>query len=124
MKTTATFFFQIFSNAIAILAAAQFIPGFHFVYNFRDLIITSAVFTAINLFVKPLLKVILTPIIIITFGLLIIFINALTLRILDIIIEPLTIQGYIPLFLATLVIGIINVLINAGAKIRYRESTT
>ena len=121
MKLLATLIFQIFSNMIAILASNHFIPGFAFSGKFPELALASLIFTAINLFLKPILKLILTPFIIITFGLLLIVINAGALYFLDILSEPLKIQGIVPLLLATLLIGIVNFFINAGAKIKYRK---
>lgn len=121
MRFVLIIIFQIFSNIIAILAASNFIPNFSFTGNFIDLTLASLIFAAINLIIKPIAKIILTPLIIITFGLFIIVINALALHLLDLLSKPLNIQGYIPLLLGTILISVINVLINAGAKIRYRK---
>lgn len=122
MKLLAILIFQVFSNSIAILAANHFIPGFIFTGNFVNLLFASLIFTLINLIIKPVLKLILTPFIILTFGLLIIAVNAFFLYLIDILEKTLTINGIIPLLLATLLIGLVNFLINAGAKIRYKKT--
>lgn len=122
MRLLAIILFQVFSNSIAILAANHFIPGFIFSGNFTALLLASLIFTAANLIIKPVLRLILTPFILLTFGLLIIGINAIFLYLLDILVKTLTINGIIPLLLATILIGLVNFLINAGAKIRYKKT--
>ena len=56
-----------------------------------------------------------------TFGLFVIIVNAMTLYILDIVSQPLTIQGYLPLIYASLIIGIINFVIGASGKLAYKQ---
>lgn len=121
MKLIAKFIFHIFSNAVAIYAAAYFIGGFSFIGGVIELIVTSAILTLINLLLKPVLKLILGPFIVFTFGLFVIVINAITLYILDIVSQPLTIQGYLPLLYASLLIGVINLIINVSGGLAYKE---
>lgn len=121
MKLIARLIFHIFSNAVALYAAAHFIGGFLFVGNIIELVVAAAILTLINLLLKPILKLLLGPLIVLTFGLFVIVINAITLYILDIISQPLTIQGYLPLIYASLLIGLINLIINTGGKLAYRK---
>ena len=121
MKLITTILFQVFSNVVILLAANNFIPNFSFQGNLLELLITALVLTAINIVIKPILKLVLTPLIIITFGLFIFLINSGLLLILDILIKPLRMQGIIPLLLGALLISLINFLVNAGAKIKYRK---
>ncbi len=114
--------FQISSNIVALITAIHFIPGFEFTGNYMDLILAALFLALINTLIKPVLKLILTPLIIITLGLFVIVANALLLHLLDILSEPINIKGYLALFLGTIVIGVVNILINAGAKIRYRKT--
>lgn len=107
---------QIFSNAIAILAASYFIAGFDWTGDFVKLVIAAAILTLINKILKPIAKLFFGPLILITFGLFIFVINAGVLYLLDLWIEPLKIQGLIPLLLGTLVVGIINFIIGAARK--------
>lgn len=113
--------FRVFSNAVALLAAAYFVQGFIFSGNFVDLLVAAAIFTVANTLLQPILKLLLGPLILLTFGLFIIIINAVILYVLDIFTEPLIIEGYLPLLLATLIIGIVNILINFSAKFFYRK---
>lgn len=122
MKLIGGFIFHIFSNAIAILGTAYFIKKFIFTGNFIELLIAAVILTAINTFIRPILKLFFGPLILITFGLFILIINALTLYILDFFYSPLKIEGLIPLFLASLIIGIINLIIGLGAKSLYKKT--
>lgn len=122
MRIIGGFIFHLFSNAIAILAAAYFITGFHFNGNFLDLVITATALTAINTFVRPILKLFLGPFIALTFGLFLIAINALTLYLLDLWSMPLNIEGYDALLWGTLIVGLVNLLISFGAKFLYKRS--
>lgn len=122
MKLINIFIFQIFSNAVAILAAAHFIKeGFIFNGGFKDLLLTALILSVANIFLKPLLKLFLGPFIILTFGLFLIVINALILYLLDILSQPLIINGYLPLLLGAIIISLVNFIINLAAKNLYQK---
>lgn len=116
MKFIGKFIFHIFANAIAILAASYFIAGFKFTGTFLELLFTALIFTAINMFIRPIIKLFLGPFVVLTLGLFLIVINAAMLYILDIWSKPLTIEGYLALLLSSLLIGALNLVINLSAK--------
>ena len=116
MKLLSGVVLQIFSNAVAILAAGYFITGFDWTGNFLELVIAAAILTLINKILKPIAKLFFGPLILITFGLFLVAINAATLYLLDLWIEPLRIQGLIPLFLGTLIVGVVNFLVGTARK--------
>jgi putative membrane protein len=95
-------------NAIGLWAAATYIPGFNLSADIGQLLYLAAVFTVINLILKPILKLILGPIIVLTLGLGLIIINALMLVILDAISNQLTIETIPALLCATILIGVLN----------------
>ncbi|MBZ1348628.1 MAG: phage holin family protein [Candidatus Liptonbacteria bacterium] len=103
-------FFVIAINALAIYAADYFIAGFQIEENLREIIIAAATLSFINFTFRPLLKLIFSPLIIITLGLFSLIINAFTLYLLDYFLKTVTIIGLDSLILATLLIGIINFL--------------
>ncbi len=121
MKLVSRLIFSVFSNSIALYAAAYFITGFNFSGGFVELIVAGAILSVINTFIRPVLKLILGPLIILTLGLFIIVVNATTLYILDIFSQPLTIQGYIPLLYASLLVGFVNFIISTSGKFLYKE---
>jgi len=121
MRLIPKFIFSFFSNALALLAAKYFILGFDISSNLYGFISATLIFTLINLFIRPVLKLILTPIIFITLGLGIILVNALTLYILDYFSVDITISGLTPILYATLIISVINLLVHFSAKRLYKE---
>jgi putative membrane protein len=116
MSFIGRFIILIFSNIIGLMASSYFIKDFIFEGDFIDLLITAAVFTLINLIFRPILKLLFGPVIVLTMGVFIIVVNALTIYVLDIISEQLTIQGYLPLLIATIIFGVINTIINTSAR--------
>jgi len=121
MRSLGSLIFHIFSNAVAILAAAYFIQDFSFTGDFVALIVAAAILTVINLVLRPILKLLFGPLILLTFGLFTIVINAVTLYLLDILSDPLIIEGYIPLLLATILFSVVNAVINISAKSTHRR---
>ncbi len=116
MKTLARIIFTFFSNLIALLIAANFIAGFEVSADFIRFLIAAGIFTLINIFIKPIFTTILSPFIVLTLGLLSLAINAGMLFLLDILSENVTITTTESLIYATLVISLINLLINSAAK--------
>lgn len=117
MKAIGNLIFSVFSNMVAIMGTSYFLVGFVFDGDFIDLLVAAAIFTAIHTFVKPVLKLLFGPLILLTFGLFIFVLNAVALYLLDIFSTALTIQGYLPLVIATIVIGIINSIVSFSGKL-------
>lgn len=122
MKFIGKFLFHIFSNAIALLAAAYLVVGFTFSGTFVAMLVTATILTLINIFIKPLLTLFMGPLILLTLGLFSLVINAITLYILDIFSTPLTIQGYLPLLYGTLIVTIVNVILEMIGRGMYKEN--
>lgn len=78
-----TFVLAILANALALWVAAAVVPGIEFGGEGGDLALTvalvSLVFGVLNSVVKPLLKIISIPFIVLTLGLFLIVVNALML---------------------------------------------
>jgi len=121
MRFIGSFIIHVFSNVVALLAATYFVAGFVFGGNFVDLFIAALVLTLINAVIRPILKLFLGPFIVLTFGLFVLVINAVMLYLLDIWSAPLTIEGYIALFWATLIVTIVNLVINLAGKWFYKK---
>ena len=101
----------VFSNSIALFAAAYFVPGFDMQTDFLSVLIVAGMLTGLNVFIRPILRFLLSPIVILTFGLAVIALNAFLLNLLDIWSERLTIAGTVPLLYATVIIGVVNMLL-------------
>jgi len=121
MKTLARFVFGLFSNALALWLAAYVVSGFFLEQTVTTYIEVTVVFTLLNLFIRPFLKLLLSPLIIITLGLGVVVVNALMLYILDWALSSVTIAGLVPLVYATLIIGAVNLVLHASAKHLYHK---
>lgn len=120
MKFFGQLIFHFFSNLLALAAAAYFVHGFFVPSTPQGLLFVAAVFTLINAFIRPFLKLFFTPVIVLTFGLGIILVNALTLYLLDMFLADVTIAGLLQLLYATLIIGAVNVMVGVAARAAYR----
>lgn len=95
-------------NAILLVALAGYFPGLH-VDSFFYAVIASLVLSVLNLIVRPVLVILTLPITMISLGLFLFVINAITLLMTD------SIMGYafeIESFGLALVIAIIMALVN------------
>jgi putative membrane protein len=107
-------------NAFALWLAAKYIPaGFVLSATWYQLAILAIILTLLNLLVKPVLKLALGPIIVLTLGLGIIIVNAIILYALPIVADHLDIlRGSISietipaLLYATLIVSAVNLVIH------------
>ncbi|OGY60315.1 MAG: hypothetical protein A3B23_00220 [Candidatus Colwellbacteria bacterium RIFCSPLOWO2_01_FULL_48_10] len=99
------------ANTLGLYLAGRFITGVIIPTDLKQLLIAAGVLTAINVLAKPILKLVLSPIIIITLGLGLIVVNAITLYILDYLMVSVTIPVLLPLVYATLLVSVINYIV-------------
>ena len=99
---------EIIGNAAALWVATRLIPGFSVTPTVEGFFVTALLLALVNLILRPLLKFVLTPLIILTLGLLTIILNAGLLLLVDKFSGDLTIDGLVPLFLATILMSIVN----------------
>jgi putative membrane protein len=102
---------QIFANSAAILVAHWLVPGFVFRGDWQDLVFAGAVLGIINSLVRPIVKLLTFPVIILTLGLFTIIINIAMLYLAANFIPSLIINGFWAGFWAVIIISIVNGLI-------------
>lgn len=109
-------------NAAALWIGARFISGFEIVprtFPYLDLIrnlspfgqtlITGGIVLALlNIFLRPLLKIVSFPFLLLTFGLFNIVINLVILYVADWYVAELAIHGFKSLLLGSILIGALN----------------
>ena len=110
------FLVRILGNSLALYAAYWLVPGFNFSGGWKELLLAGVVLGLLNMIVKPILKFISFPVIILTLGLFTIVINALILWLVDYIFDFVLIGDIVNLVWATIVIGIVNMIISALTK--------
>jgi putative membrane protein len=99
-------------SAVALWVAATYIPGPPGI-EFTDDTVTSVLFVAlvfglVNVFIKPIVKLLSLPARILTLGLFSLVINTAMLALTALIMEQLTIDGFVPAFIGALVISVIS----------------
>ena len=121
MKLLGEIVMHLVGNIIAILIAREFVVGVSFVGDLIGVATAAGVLTIIQFIVRPILKLFFGPLILLSFGLFIIVINALTLYFLDLLSPELTIQGYWPLLVTTLIVSLVNLVLNKAGHWAGRE---
>lgn len=111
-----------FANVAAFWLAQRYVPGFEVGAGLNNFFIAAGIFTFLNIFIRPILKFILSPVIVLTLGFALFLINAFLLYLLDKFLTNITITGTLPLIYATLIISLVNIMINFLTKRRTRLS--
>ncbi len=112
------FIAQILVNSLAIFLADRFLPGFSIGGDILTLIIAGLVLGLINVFVRPILRLISVPLIIISLGVFVIIINIIMLKILEYLISDLTIIGFWNYLGGVLIISAVNLVFGTGKRKR------
>jgi len=99
-------------NVVALVVAAWALSGVH-VDGWGALIIAGIVFGLVNMLLKPVVKLLALPLILLTLGVAVFVINMLMLALTDWIVGGLVIDGFWTLVGATIVMWLVNVLLEA-----------
>lgn len=108
MKWLAKIIVAIIANALGLWVANAYIPGFVIAGGLQELLVLSFVLAVLNFLLKPILKLIFGPVIVLTLGVGLIIVNAIVLYILDVLSKNLTIETIPALIYGTILLGIIN----------------
>lgn len=108
---------HLLGNSLALYAAALLIKGVSLSGNIFDLLIAGFILGILNFFLKPILKILSAPLILLTLGLFIFIINLFILWLAQYILPSFVIQGFWAYFWTLVIITTINFLIN-----HYREA--
>lgn len=103
-------------NALAFFALGSYVEGIYVATDFKDLLLLSAIFTAVYFILRPIVKMFLGPLIVLTLGLGLIVVNAVVLVLVDFLSPALTIEGVESLLIATLAISVLNFLLHISEK--------
>lgn len=107
-------------NAVAIFLAIRFVPGISLQSGWAGVIWLALIFGLVNAFLRPLLKLLTCPLIIVTLGLFTLLINTflfwLTGQIGQFFGIAITIDGFWPAFLGGLIVSIVSVVLTLILK--------
>lgn len=106
-------FTSILLNAIALIAVAQLFDSFY-IADFQTALLASIILSVLNFIVRPILILLTLPITVITFGLFILVINAITLMLTQQLIgDSFVIDGFGIAFIASIIVSIISMLLHS-----------
>ena len=99
------------TNALVLGVVAAVLSGVH-VTDAGSLLLAAAVFGILNTVLKPLLRLITLPLAILTFGIAWFFVSLLMLLVTQAIVSGFQIHGFWTLVEATLIVWIVNVVLD------------
>lgn len=105
-------------NAAALFVAGKFIEGFTVTKDPEEFLFVVALMTAVHLIIRPLIKLLLTPLILLTLGLFTFVINVALLWFIDFYSPGITIEGLTALLLGTIVVSLASMLAHGLTKRR------
>lgn len=108
---------RILGNSAALYAADILIDGVLVSGGWKNYLLAGTALGILNLTVKPVLKTISMPLIILTLGFFRIIINALMLWIIDYALVFVMIEGFTALILAAVIVALINFFVSVSLKI-------
>lgn len=107
---------SILVNALAFFAIGYYVSGVYVATDIKDLLLLSAIFTVLYFILRPIVKMFLGPLIVLTLGLGLLIVNAIMLVLVDFLSPALKIDGVESLAIATVVISVINFLLHISEK--------
>jgi putative membrane protein len=102
-----------FFNIVALWVAAELIDGIGYSSNEWVLVLAALVFSLVNIFVKPLVILFTLPLVILTLGLALFFVNLLMLYLTSWIVDDFRVEGFGAAILATIIVWVVNTVLEA-----------
>ncbi len=103
-------------NALALWVAGELIGGIDLTGDFWQILLVALIFGLVNTFIKPILKLLSLPVIILTLGLFTLIINAGMLGLTAAITDYLSIEDFWSALLGALVISVVSAFLGAFVK--------
>ena len=102
-------------SALCLLLVAHFVPGF-FVSGFGTALIAAMVIGLVNSTIGALLKIVTFPLMILTFGLFWLLINALMLKFAALLVPGFQVRGLWPAIWGGLILSLLNMAVRQVLK--------
>ncbi|MEP6680873.1 MAG: phage holin family protein [Chloroflexota bacterium] len=107
---------QVLVNAAAIYVAVVIVPGLSFTGEWWKLLVVAAIFSLVNTFLRPILRILTLPLTLITFGLFLLVINALMLLLTSAVSGELhlgfTVDSFLAALLGSIVISLVGLVLS------------
>jgi putative membrane protein len=111
------------SNLLAIWVASLIFDGVSYDGKFWVLAVAALVFLFANAIIRPIVIILTLPAVILTLGILLLFINAFMLWITDKIVPPFEVSGFWTYLGAAVIIWLVNLMVHAIFKPEKRLPT-
>jgi putative membrane protein len=102
-----------FFNIVALWVAAELIDGIGYSGNEWVVVAAALVFSLVNIFVKPLVILFTLPLVILTLGLALFFVNLLMLYLTSWIVDDFKVESFGAAILATIIVWVVNTVLEA-----------
>jgi putative membrane protein len=117
-----SFLARLVINALALWAATRIVPGVTFSGGLLPFLGVALLFGVINATIRPLLKILTFPIIILTLGIFALVINGLMLLLISVMSDALGlgfhVDGFVAAFWGALVVSIVSTLLSLFVRER------
>lgn len=111
MKFLTKIIISILSNALAIFLAAKFIDGINVDMTLSNLVVAGALLGFVNTFVRPLIKLLSFPIILLTLGIFVVIINIAMLFLVSYLLPGFSIESVWAAFWGVVIVSLVNYVI-------------
>ena len=108
------FLIKVLVSALALWAADYLLAGFSVAGGIKELLIAGFVLGALNTWIRPVLKLLSLPLIMISLGTFTVVINAIILWAVSQALDVVVISGLWTLLWATLIVSVVNMLFEPG----------
>jgi putative membrane protein len=101
------------ANAVALYVAAWLLAGVTYGDQWWTLLVAAAVFTLVNMWLRPVVRLLSLPLIILTLGLFLFVVNVLMLYVTDWLVGDFEIRSFGAGVLAAIVVSVVNWVLHA-----------
>jgi putative membrane protein len=101
------------ANAVALYVAAWLLSGVTYGDQWWTLLVAAAVFTVVNMWLRPVVRLLSLPLIILTLGLFLFVVNVLMLYVTDWLVGDFEIRSFGAGVLAAIVVSVVNWVLHA-----------
>lgn len=110
------FLLRLLATAAALWVAVLLVPGITFTGSWIGMLGVALVFGVVNAVIRPILKLLTCPLVVLTLGLFVFVLNALMLWLASEISQAFGIgfdvDGFIAAFVGALIVGVVSTLLN------------
>lgn len=105
-------FIRFFANILGLYLANIWVSGFAVIDGWQAYLVAGIVLGLLNLIIRPILKIITFPLVVISLGLFLIVINAIIIWLTAQLTGYIVIESYVALLWATIVIAAVNFIVH------------